>query len=40
MGEGDESSFEHITDWIYPPEGSNYAFEIRVICGLVQELKL
>jgi hypothetical protein len=40
MGEGDESSYEHITDWLYPPDGTNYAFEISTICDVAQELKL
>ena len=32
----EESSSEYITDWIYPPERSNYVFEIEVICELEQ----
>ena len=32
----EESSYEHITDWIYPPERSNYVFEIETICELEQ----
>ena len=37
MGKDEVASFEHITDWIYPPEGSNGIYEIERICGLFEE---
>jgi len=36
-GINEESSNEHITDWIYPPEGSNGLNEIELICSAVEE---
>ena len=36
-GIDEESSYEYITDWIYPPEGSLYMHEIERICGLFEE---
>ena len=36
-GIDEESSYEYINDWIYPPEGSLYMDEIERICGLFEE---
>ena len=36
-GINEESSYEYINDWIYPPEGSLYMDEIEPICGLFEE---
>ena len=36
-GINEESSYEYINDWIYPPEGSNYMDEIELICSVVEE---
>ncbi len=36
-GINEESSNEHITDWIYPPEGSNMMYEIELICSVFEE---
>ena len=36
-GIDEESSYEYINDWIYPPEGSNMMYEIEGICGLFEE---
>jgi len=36
-GIDEESSHEHITDWIYPPEGSNGLNEIELICSVFEE---
>ena len=36
-GIDEESSYEYINDWIYPPEGSNMMNEIELICSVVEE---
>ena len=36
-GINEESSYEYITDWIYPPDESNMMYEIEGICGLFEE---
>ncbi len=40
MGQGEESSFDFMTDWIFPPEDSNYSFEIKTVCNVAKELNL
>jgi len=37
MGKDEVDSYEYITDWIYPEDGSNYMIEIERICGLLEE---
>lgn len=36
-GINEESSYEYINDWIYPPEESNMMNEIELICSVVEE---
>ena len=36
-GINEESSYEYINDWIYPPEGSNMMNEIELICSVAEE---
>ena len=36
-GIDEESSYEYINDWIYPPEKSNMMYEIELICSVVEE---
>ena len=36
-GIDEESSYEYINDWIYPPEKSNMMYEIELICSVFEE---